>query len=291
MGKAITVELKELTNQKDLLRANAQTVSNGRLLISGGAYYINMTSDGQQLKLKAGKTMSVEFPKLTNNQMALFYGQRDSLEQIYWTKAEQKLESRPIVKRQLKTSQVSDTSRSEIDAIVNYIESDSNRLLTDDEKRQIEEQEKNSALADKLYKTVEMKQLGWINCDRFLDELNKTNVQYAFKGKDSVTNANVYLVFQNINSVMKSQYFSFAGREFNSGSQNLPVGAKAQLIAVSIKNGKTYSFKTDLQIVPNTTIQIELAETSEQQIEQLFNQSERTAHNMGFTSCVLTNMV
>ena len=51
VGNNIQIELKELTNQQQLLRANAQTVSNGQLLVSGGAYFINMTSDGQQLKL------------------------------------------------------------------------------------------------------------------------------------------------------------------------------------------------------------------------------------------------
>src|SRR6188474_3342105 len=33
-GKTIEVELKELTNQEQLLRANAQTTSNGQLLVS-----------------------------------------------------------------------------------------------------------------------------------------------------------------------------------------------------------------------------------------------------------------
>jgi hypothetical protein len=96
LGKSIEVELKELTNQEQLLRANAQTTSNGQLLVSGGAYYVNMTSDGQQLKLKEGKTLSVEFPKLSNSEMSLFYGQRDSLGQLNWQQAEQKFESRSM---------------------------------------------------------------------------------------------------------------------------------------------------------------------------------------------------
>lgn len=271
LGKTIQVELKELTSQKELLQANAQTVSNGRLLISGGAYYINMTIDGQQLKLKTGKSLSVEFPKLTNTEMALFYGQRDSLDQMNWQQAGQKFESRPKVKQQIKTRQDSDTSIGDLDAILDYIESESKRPLTAEEKRQIDEQKKNAALADKVYKAVEIKQFGWINCDRFYDEPNKTDVRYVFNGKDSVTSANVYLIFQNINSVMQSQYFSFAENKFNSSFQNLPVGSKVKLIAVSLKNDKTYSFRTDLQIVPNKTILIKLEESSEQQLEKLFN--------------------
>ncbi len=107
--------------------------------------------------------------------------------------------------------------------------------------------------------------------DRFYDEPNITDLQYVFNHNDSVTSAYVYLVFRNINSVVQSQYFSFAEKKFNSGFQNLPVGAKVQLIAVSVKNGKTYSFKTDLQIVSDKIIQIKLDETSEQQLGKLFN--------------------
>ena len=91
VGNNIQIELKELTNQQQLLRTNAQTVSNGQLLVSGGAYYINMTSDGQQLKLKDGKSLNVAFPKLSDTEMALFYGQRDSLGKINWQKANETL--------------------------------------------------------------------------------------------------------------------------------------------------------------------------------------------------------
>ena len=78
IGKEVTVELKELTNQQQLLRANAQTVSDGQLLVSGGAYFINVTSDGKKVKLKEGKTYSVQFSKLSTDEMSLYYGQRDS---------------------------------------------------------------------------------------------------------------------------------------------------------------------------------------------------------------------
>jgi len=50
-GDKIEVELKELTETRELLRSSVQTVCDGRLLVSGGAYYVNMTSDGKQLQL------------------------------------------------------------------------------------------------------------------------------------------------------------------------------------------------------------------------------------------------
>lgn len=269
VGKNIDVELKELINQEQLLRTNAQTTSNGQLLVSGGAYFINMTSDGQQLKLKDGKSLSVEFPKITSNEMSLFYGQRDTLGQLNWQQAEQKFESKP--KKNVKIDAKAVPIPSEMDALLGYIEHESNRTLTPEEKKKIEEQKKNSALTDKVvYKAVKLKQFGWINCDRFYDIPNKTNLQYVFSAKDSIVSANVYLVFKDINSVMQSGYFSFRDKEYNSGFQNIPVGAKTQLIAFTIKNGKTYAYKSDLIIKANETVQLTVKETSQDQIAKLF---------------------
>lgn len=272
IGKNIEVELKELTNQEQLLRTNAQTTSNGQLLVSGGAYFINITSDGQQLKLKDGKSLSVEFPKITSNEMSLFYGQRDTLGQLDWLQAEQKFESRP--KQEIKTEtalvEESNVVNNEIDSILDYVEQESKRPLTKEEKKAIEEQKKNSALADKLYKAVELKHFGWINCDRFYDVPNKTNLQYAFTNNESIVSANVYLVFKDINSIMQDGYFSFNDKEFNSGFQNIPIGAKTQLIAISIKDGKTYTYKSDLTIKANEKIQLTLKETNKDQVEKIF---------------------
>jgi hypothetical protein len=92
IGKEVEIELKELSNQQQLLRANAQTISDGQLLVSGGACFINATSEGKKLKLKSGKTYSVEFPNLSDEEMALYNGQRDSAGKMNWKQGDQKLE-------------------------------------------------------------------------------------------------------------------------------------------------------------------------------------------------------
>ena len=268
LGKNIDVELKELTNLEQLLRASAQTTSNGQLLVSGGAYYINLTSDGQQLKLKDGKMLAVEFPKLSNNEMSLFYGQRDSVGQMNWQPAEQKFESKA---KQQNTSAKADTSAGELSAIINYIESESKRPLTPEEKKQIEERKKNTSVTEKVYKAIRLSKFGWINCDEFYDITNKTDLLFTFNSNDSIISATIYLVFKDINSLMQSSYFAFRGKEFNSGFQEIPLGAKTQLIAFSIKNGKTYTYKSDLTIKANETIQIALKETGQDQIDKLFS--------------------
>ena len=223
------------------------------------------------MERKKKKSLEVRLPKLSNREMALFYGRRDSLGKMNWLEAGQMFESKDKMQEQPKTKIVTDSSRGELDQLLDYIESESKRPLTAEEKRQIEEHKKNSGLADRVYKAIEINQFGWINCDRFDDEPNKTNLLYAFDGKDSVVSANVYLVFKDINSLMQSQYFSFADKEYNSGFQNIPVGSKARLIAISLRNGKTYSFQSAFSIKPNQRIEISLVETSENKIGELFN--------------------
>jgi hypothetical protein len=297
IGKTIEIELKELTNQEQLLRASAQTTSNGQILVSGGAYFINITSNGQHLKLKEGKSLLVEFPKITSNKMSLFYGKRDTLEQLNWQQTKQKFESKtkqsyarpmPIPWKsiiendqllqkylfQLRDSSL--LSSEEIRRIKMRIKDrqafiyKNNIGDTSLTKLVIEEQKKNAAIDYELYKAIEVKQLGWINCDRFYDFPNKTNLQYAFSDKDSVVSANVFLVFKDINSVMKCSYFSFENKKYNSVFQNIPVAAKTQIIAFSIKNNKIYTFKSDLTIKANDSVQLTLKETNQSEIGKLF---------------------
>jgi hypothetical protein len=45
LGDNIQIELLELTDNSAMLLNNTQTTSNGQILVTGGAYYLNMTSD------------------------------------------------------------------------------------------------------------------------------------------------------------------------------------------------------------------------------------------------------
>ena len=85
-GKII-VRLIELTNSEDLFKSNAATISDGRLLMSGGSYFIGMECNGEKLKIKKDKNLKVEFPILKGEEMQLFYGERDILQAMNWRRA------------------------------------------------------------------------------------------------------------------------------------------------------------------------------------------------------------
>lgn len=71
---AIQLELKEILKTKDMVLSNMPTVSNGNLLESGGEFYINATSNGQNLFLGNNKlTVSIPANGLNYN-MSKFVG-------------------------------------------------------------------------------------------------------------------------------------------------------------------------------------------------------------------------
>lgn len=82
--KEIRIELIELTTTEELLRHNVQTVSNGKRLISGGSFKISLFEGENPLSLKKGKTISAVFPKIRDEKMQLFYGERGNLGEMNW---------------------------------------------------------------------------------------------------------------------------------------------------------------------------------------------------------------
>lgn len=112
-GNSIEIELKELLSTNDLLRSAAQTVSDGDLLVSGGSYFIGASSNGKALQIKQGQSLKVEFPKITTENMELFYGEKDSTGTMNWKKSGLAFSSKSAVKQAKKTVSENDTPKIE----------------------------------------------------------------------------------------------------------------------------------------------------------------------------------
>ena len=267
LGQTIEVELKELTNQSQLLRTNAQTISDGKLLVSGGAYFIGMTSNGEQLKLKDGKTLNVQFPKLSDKEMALFYGQRDDLGQINWQKATETFKTtQPPATTKPAADTIKTKRKSEIESILDYVDG-TDTTTTPEDREKYAKWQRETKIAQKLYDQVGLNKLGWINCDRFLEVEDKTELYVDFNSKDSIQSANVYLVFKDINSVIQAYFYSDKSLQFD----NLPVGYKTRLIAYTIKNEKVFAYSNDLTISKGQKLTLDLKEITEQDFKKIIS--------------------
>ncbi len=91
LGAQIEVKVKEISNQEELFRNDSPTASDGELLVSGGAYHIEMYSAGNKLRIKPGKWLDIQLPVQSDQQMELFYGGRDSSGVLNWVAADKKL--------------------------------------------------------------------------------------------------------------------------------------------------------------------------------------------------------
>ncbi len=268
-GKNIEVELKELTNTGELLRANAQTISNDSILVSGGAYYIAITSNGEQLRLKNGMSLKVQFPKLSNNEMTLFYGQRDNLGRMNWQKSNKKFEQNvESARAKLGIALMPQPTRS---TRLEYSEGNFNQKEHAEEDDSTISPEvkvrnyKDRKIAQKVYDETELTKLGWINCDRFLETELKTDLYVSFSPNDSLKYANVYLIFKDINSVIQADFYSDESPQFD----NLPIGYKTKLIAYTVKNEKILAYSKDLTISKGQKMNLDLREMSSTEFKKL----------------------
>lgn len=287
LGENIQIELLEMTDNSSMLLNNTQTVSNGQILVTGGAYYLNMSSDGKQLKMKQGKGLEIEFPKLTEDEMGLFVGERDSLGRINWIPTEDSFNSKKIKdaeepEKPVKKKYVKETKTySEMDLLLGYIESDSavapksvkREEVSEEEyqeylkkKAEYEELQKQIEYQRKTYEAVELMNFGWINCDRFLNDPNpKTDIKLLVNN-DSLTGARIYAVFKDINSIMTENYWK--SRTDTAAFRNIPIGKELTIIALSAKDEIPYIFETTIKTQTDKQVQIEFMATTQADIKE-----------------------
>lgn len=104
--------------------------------------------------------------------------------------------------------------------------------------------------------SVEVKDLGWINCDRFYKNSNP-KIEFAIDLKDTASNYYTLLVFDKIKSMMTG---------FVSGNQvmfsNVPEGETARVISVGIQHGKPMYASKDVKISRTVINDLKFEETT-----------------------------
>ena len=202
--------------------------------------------------------------------MELFYGRKDSLNSMNWTKTGQ-----PFVDRKVKsdTSEMNSTGRADfygdewIDSTMAYVNDTTiNRLSPEARKRS----ETIKRLDDKMYEAVNIQQLGWINCDYIWNDSRPlTDVHFDFDTKDSVRFAKIFILFRDINSV-REIYYAEDGPAAAYNMQPIPVNARIRVIAVLVKNDQLFTQSKDIAVAANQTIRFAPVLTEEKDYAGLF---------------------
>jgi hypothetical protein len=80
----IEVEVKEALNAFDIMKAGLSTTSDGKLLETGGMFYVNARQDGKNLSIVQNKGLYVNIPNhQPDKNMMLFEGKRTENGQIF----------------------------------------------------------------------------------------------------------------------------------------------------------------------------------------------------------------
>ena len=290
---SIKIELKELHTQKELLFANAQTVSDGKLLESGGAYYINLSCGKERLRIKKNKSIKIEFPKISDKDMSLFDGKVDSLGNMNWFELGKKLIAikKPVIQNRtvavprndfrvlLKSRKIIRMNEMEYQERIRSKDPwlDSSQVIdrpgmfnrTEEEIKFIQKGGNNKIINEAIYKATEIKKLGWINCDRFYELKDKTNLTLSFNKSDNIQSAVLFLVFKDINSVMKNYYIK-SDNTVSSVLKDVPVGQKVKLISITTKKNEILTFQSEIMIETNKTIIINHKKSNSNDLNSLF---------------------
>jgi hypothetical protein len=110
-----------------------------------------------------------------------------------------------------------------------------------------------NSLAERF--SVDIRTMGWINCDRFYNQ--GPRIDYYVDINDTASNYNTFLVFTGIRSMMTG---------YVSGNKvlfrNVPQGENAKVISVGIQNGKPVAAMEDVQLSKDTLSNLRFGETT-----------------------------
>lgn len=286
LGDTIEIELLEITDKYSFITNNVQTISDKNLLVTGGAYYINMKSNGKELKVKQGHGIKIEFPKLSNEEMALFLGERDSLDQINWIPTDQKfiekkqeqIESPEIgllekTKRyNIAAVRITEGEIYEDTAIIEPKEVKREEVTEEEykdylnKKAQYKKKLKEIETQRQTYEAIEILNFGWINCDRFYEyQTPLTNIDLLFN-QDSISSARFYAVFEDINSILITNYWD--DKETTTQFINIPTNMQIKIICLALQDSIPFWYETDILTKESNIIKVNLVKTTQVEIRE-----------------------
>ncbi|MFT6747220.1 MAG: hypothetical protein ACJAZ2_001568 [Glaciecola sp.] len=230
----IQISLKEYTTQEDAILADLSTVTpSGKLIESKGMIHIEAKIGSRHIPLKRGKKIEIIFPKReAGDSTKIFYGQR--FEQgVLWTAGqgpigcnEEIIENFKGDKNQKGTLFRRTCTKADESAVIQESWHNDGTLTIS---------QRRVSTADRVEAPLFSTRLGWINCDKF-NQSKQPKIDFAVRVTPS-KNQRVYLVFENINSLMP-----YSTRENNHYIfKNVPQDMKVKVVVLRPTKDDTHS--------------------------------------------------
>lgn len=302
----IEVELKEALTANDIILSGLTTTSNGQLLETGGMIYLNATAHGQQLEIASDKFIGTIIPSNKMKKgMKLFEGELDS-SGMNWKNPKKilndKLIAQNLAKEHLIVSDsvkvvIKEGTKSEIDAILDYVKSDTSKPENPKPIRKkikaVKQQEIAKAEDDIFLNEINnekgtnlflednqssyifsLKNLGWANIDMLYQDPRTKEVEFI----TDITNAKEFKTIY-VTLIVTNQSMYIPGYQRKDGTFSfthddeeevrLPIGETATILATTYKEGKPYYSIKTIKISEKQKVEIKLEETTEDKLKDI----------------------
>ncbi len=98
----IYADIVVIKKKGDMVLMNKPTMSDGKMLITGGELFISLKKDGQELNIAPGASVQIRYPALqTNTAMQLFFGDETNPERFNWIPNQDSLNNRLNIGQQV----------------------------------------------------------------------------------------------------------------------------------------------------------------------------------------------
>jgi hypothetical protein len=251
MGE-VDITLEEFYKKSEMISANLNTMSNNEILETAGMINISASQHGEQLILGKGNEITIQMvAKDTLKGMQTFVAENSGNEMNWNLPQSEKIDTAITPLKQKRKMMMGQGFLIHRFVKIFFRKSvNSNQQPPGISNKAIEEQ---LSKADNII--IKSNKLGWINCDRFPNIKNKTNVTITV---DTAYWPAVRLVFKNINSIMPGYYTDKKEVQFI----NVPIGYKVTLIGISLANDEPYYSSKEIVITKDLKINLELFKTT-----------------------------
>jgi len=273
----VMVELKEYYSMADYLKSGLATTSNGKMIESGGVIYLNAVENNaskKQVKINPDKGIGAEFTLGKKKPGMQIFIKDPSTSRINWISQDSfgykeiwQMTETIYDDQDNIISQITYKSKAEWEQHLKEEEAERKELeiKQEAERKEAEKKQKLQMQAqqnkNKSDKMLQIYNLGFINCDRFMNEPQKTFVVNLSESKEANI-ANYYLVFKDIRGVMNG-YASNNVLSFG----NVPVNRQATLIAISFEGKQGYYYSSPLVTGSQAKLQVDLKPVDEKFME------------------------
>jgi len=273
----VWVELKEFYGLDDYMKNGLPTVSNGKMIETGGSIFLNATKDGvpeqpvavnPEIGIDVGFTGSEE-----GTGMQIFVKDPRSKQKMNWV-----LPEKP--KREADwqmTKTILDPDGNVVQELVFNSQAEWDKYQAED-KRKKEQRQADALKRQEMQETFMKKRmaeqkereiigqkfhivdLGFINCDRFIDE---PMIKFSVP-EDQQRVTEYYLVFSSVRGVMKSHSDINNTAAFGA----VPRNRRARLVAISFDGDQAYYFESYVVPGQGSPPNMELKPVDESYLDQ-----------------------